>query len=58
MYDTSVRSPEQEEKERERQRKLLSQMDELDFQPGEYRPETTLDDSDMATVIFGGGRRR
>lgn len=58
MYDTSVRTQEEEKRHQERQQKLIAQMDELDFRPGEYKPDTTLDDSDMSTVIMGGSRRR
>lgn len=58
MYDTSIRTPEEEQRLRERQQRMMSEMDELDYRPGEFRPETTLDDQDMATVVFGGGRRK
>lgn len=58
MLDTSNRTPEEEERFREMQQRLIPEMDELDYRPEEYRPDTTLDDQDMATVIFGGGRRK
>ncbi len=58
MYDLTERTPEEERLHQERQQKLIPVMDELDYQEGEYRPETTLDDQDIATVIFGGGRRK
>jgi hypothetical protein len=58
MYDTSNRTPEEEQRLWERRLKLLPEMDELDYREGEYRPETTLNDQDIATVVFGGGRRK
>ncbi len=58
MYDLTNRTPEEERLHWERQQRQIQAMDELDYQEGEYRPETTLDEQDMATVVFGGGRRK
>lgn len=58
VYDTSIRTPEEERLFKERQQRIIAQMNELDYRPGEDKPETTLDANDIASVIMGGGVRR
>ncbi len=57
-YDVTIRTPEEERAFQEKSERLAKEMESLDYKEGEPRPDTTLTDEDMASVIMGGGGRR